>query len=244
MRAWGEGRKHALRTYRSLQVIAAPLVRGLFRIQRVGIKKIPKKGPVILVTNHESNIDPVLVVCSMGRPIFHLGKHTLFTKPFRSWFFQTLGGQIPVNREGGGNDAAIQAAVTALKKGFALGIYPEAHRSPDGRLRRGKPGLGRIAYLSGAPVYPVAVDGTFEVWPKGKAMPTFFKRTKVLVGEPRKYAKDAALAADHAACQAVTDDLMGDIARLLGQSYDPKTAPPARHVDTPKTIQGKPGSQP
>lgn len=241
MKAWGEGRKHALRTYRTLRAIAAPVVRGLFRIERIGVKKIPKKGPVILVTNHESNIDPLLVVCSTQRLIFHLGKHTLFTKPFRSWFFQTLGGQIPVNREKGGNEAAIQAAVTALKKGFAFGIYPEAHRSPDGKLRRGKPGLGRIAYLSGAPVYPVAVDGAFETWPKGQALPKFFKKTRVIVGDPRHYPRDPALAENYDACQAVTDDLMSDIARLLGQPYDPKTAPPATH-EGPKTIKGTPGS--
>jgi 1-acyl-sn-glycerol-3-phosphate acyltransferase len=221
-------RRHALRTYRTLQAVFGPVARFLFRTQRVGVNRIPKRGPAILVTNHVSNLDPVVVVLSMHRPIFHLGKHTLFTKRFRSWFFQTLGGQIPVNREKGGNEAAIQAAVAALRKGFAIGIYPEAHRSPDGRLRRGKPGLGRIAYLSGAPCYPVAVDGTFHVWPKGKKMPRLFRRTRVIVGEPRAYPVDAAKAESYDACQAVTDELMSDIARLLGQDYDPTRAPPAR----------------
>lgn len=226
MKAWTEDRRHAIRTYRTLQVTAGAVARWLFSVKRVGIRKIPKRGPCILVTNHVSNLDPVIVVASMRRPIFHLGKHTLFTKRFRAWFFETLGGQIPVNREGGGNEAAIQAALKALKKGFALGIYPEAHRSPDGRLRRGKAGLGRIVYLSGAPVYPVAVDGTFEVWPKGKTMPRLFKRTRVVVGEPRHYPLDPAKAENYAACQAVTDEVMGDIARLLGQPYDPATALP------------------
>lgn len=211
-----------------------PVARFLFRTKRVGLRKIPKRGAAILVTNHVSNLDPVLVVLSMRRPIFHLGKHTLFTKPFRSWFFQSLGGQIPVNRERGGNEAAIQAAVTVLRKGFALGIYPEAHRSPDGKLRRGKPGLGRIAYLSGAPCYPVAVDGTFKVWPRGKRMPKVFRRTRVIVGEPRTYARDPAKAENYEACQRVTDDLMSDIAGLLGQPYDPKTALPPTHAELPK----------
>jgi len=221
-----EDRRHAIRTYRTLQVTLGPLARLVFPTKRIGVKKIPKHGAAILVTNHVSNLDPVLVVFAMRRPIFHLGKHTLFTKRFRAWFFQSLGGQIPVNRERGGNEAAIQAAVAVLRKGFALGIYPEAHRSPDGKLRRGKPGLGRIVYLSGAPCYPVAVDGTFRVWPKGKKFPKLFRRMRIIVGEPRHYPLDPAKAQDHAACQAVTDDLMSDIARLLGQPYDPKTALP------------------
>lgn len=225
--SWGEDR-HALRLYRSLQVVLGPIARFLFRTRRSGIRKIPKRGPVILVTNHASNLDPVLVVLSMRRPVFHLGKRELFTTRFRSWFFQTLGGQIPVDRERGGNDPAIDAAVRALERGMAIGIYPEAHRSPDGRLQRGKFGVGRLAYLTGAPCYPVAVDGTFEVWPKTKRLPRPFRRTRILVGEPRRYARDAARAQDREACQRVADDLMGDLAKLLGQDYDPATAPIAR----------------
>lgn len=227
MRAWAPDRKHAIRTYRTLQAMLGPLIRFTFRTSRKGVRQIPKRGPVILVTNHASNLDPVLVVGALHRPVFHLGKHTLFSKPFRSWFFQTLGGQIPVNREKGGNEAAIQAAVQALEKGFALGIYPEGHRSPDGTLRRGKTGLGRIALLTGVPCYPVAVDQSWNVWPKGQKLPRPFRRTRVLVGRPRVYAKDIEAAADREACQRVVDQLMGDIAALLGQSYDPSTVPPA-----------------
>jgi 1-acyl-sn-glycerol-3-phosphate acyltransferase len=235
VRAWLEDERHAVRTYRFLQASLGPVGRFLFRTKRIGLRKIPKKGAAILVTNHVSNLDPVLVVCSMRRPVFHLGKHTLFTKRFRAWFFERLGGQIPVHRERGGNEGAIQAAVAVLRKGFALGIYPEAHRSPDGRLRRGKPGLGRIAYLSGAPCYPVAVDGTFRAWPKGRKFPKLFRRTRLIVGDPRVYPRDPAKAEDFEACQAVTDELMTDIARLLGQPYDAKTAPPPTH-GAPKTI--------
>lgn len=225
MHAWA-GRPHAQRTYRALQVVLGLLVRGLFRTSRRDLKKIPKTGPVILVTNHVSNLDPILVIASINRPVFHLGKHTLFRTRFRSWFFQTLGGQIPVHRERGANEDAIQAAVRALEQGAAFGIYPEGYRSPDGRLRRGKPGVGRIAYLTGAPCYPVAVSGTFEAWPKGKKAPRLFSQIRVLVGEPRLYPKDPQKAANREACQRVADDLMSDLARLLGQAYDPATAPP------------------
>lgn len=227
VRAWTE-REPAARTYRAIQATVSPLLRGVFRIERHGVRRIPKKGPVILVTNHASNLDPVLVIASVRRPLYHLGKHTLFTTRLRSWFFQTLGGQIPVNRERGGNEPAIQAAVAALERGVALGIYPEAHRSPDGTLRRGKSGVGRIAYLSGAPCIPVAVEGTWRVWPKGRRFPKLFSRTRVLVGAPRTWPRDPAKAADRDACQEVADTLMADLASLLGQPYDAKRAPPPR----------------
>lgn len=227
VQAWSDETRHFLRTFRVLQVTVGPLARLLFRTKRQFIERIPRRGPVILVTNHVSNLDPILVVLSMRRPIFHLAKYELFTGRFRSFFFQRMGGQIPVHRgEPGSNEAAIQAALAALRKGFALGIYPEAHRSATGTLRRGKPGLGRIAYLSGAPCYPVAVAGTFQVWPKGQKMPTFFRPTRIVVGEPRVYRVDAAKAADRDACQALTDELMSDLARMLHEPYDPETALP------------------
>lgn len=229
--AWTK-RRHALRLYRFLQFIFSPLIRFVFRTRRRGQKTIPKKGPVILVSNHASNIDPVLVIGSIPRPIFHLGKHTLFTSRFKAWFFQSLGGQIPVDRFRGGNRAAVEAALRVLERGHALGVYPEGGRSPDGRLCRGHTGVARIALLSGAPVYPVAIAGTHRVWPRQKRLPRLFRRTKVLVGAPRVYPRDPQAADDPAMLRRVTDELMTDLAALLGQPYDPRRAPLLPVVET------------
>lgn len=234
--SWTE-RRHPTWLYRFLQIVTAPILRFFFATRRVGHKSIPKRGPAILVTNHVSNLDPILVVASIPRPIFHFGKHTLFTTRFRRWFFGTLGGQIPVNRDRGGNQGAIAAGLKVLEEGHALGIYPEGHRSPDGRLMRGKTGVARIALLSGAPIYPVAVDGTLQVWPKGQKRPKFFRRTRVLVGPPRAYAKDPVRALDDAELRKITDEVMSDLARLLGQDYDPERAPwPAKTAPTPANV--------
>lgn len=196
-----------------------PIARFLFQVRRRNTRRIPKKGPCILVVNHVSNLDPVVVVAAVRRPVLHLAKHTLFTKRFRSFFFQRVLGQIPVNRERGGNEAAIEAALHALEQGAALAVYPEGSRSPDGRLQRGRSGLGRLALLSGAPCIPVAVDGMFEVLPKHRKMPRLLRPVRVLVGEPRRWSPDPERAADRDACQAITDELMSELARLLGQSY-------------------------
>lgn len=221
--AWTK-RRHALRLYRFLQILLAPLIRFFFLTRRRGHKTIPRKGPVILVSNHASNIDPVLVVGSVRRPVFHLGKHTLFTSRFKAWFFQTLGGQIPVDRFRGGNQAAVEAALRVLERGQALGIYPEGGRTPDGRLCRGHTGVARIALLSGAPVYPVAIAGTYRAWPKRKKLPRLFRPTKVLVGAPRVYSRDPRAADDASQLRRITDELMTDLAGLLGQPYEPRQA--------------------
>lgn len=223
--AW-ENERHPAWLFRLVQFLLSPLLRLLFATRRVNHRSVPRKGPVILVSNHCSNLDPVLVVVSMRRPIYHLGKHTLFKNWASRFFFGTLGGQIPVDRERGGNLAAVDAALRVLETGRALGIYPEGRRSPDGKLHRGRTGVARLALMSGAPVYPVAVEGTHRIWPKGKKLPKLFRRTRVLVGSPRVYPKDVAHAEDPVRAREITDELMMDLARLLGQDdYDPKTAP-------------------
>lgn len=227
--AWGDDHKHAVRLFRAVQLTFGTVARALFMTDGSELRRIPKKGPVILVSNHVSNIDPVLVVASLHRPLYHVGKHTLFTSGGSRWFFQTLGGQIPVNREQrGSNDAAISAAIRVLQRGHAFGIYPEGHRSRDGVPKRGRPGVGRIAYRTGAPCYPVAIEGSMQVWPKGRSLPNFFRPTKLRVGQPRTYPLDEAKARDTTACQQVADELMTDLAQLLGfDDYDAAAAPPA-----------------
>lgn len=225
-RAWREDHHPWFRLYRFLRFFLGGLIRLLFRVQRVGVRTIPRTGPVILVTNHASNLDPILVVASVPRPLFHLGKHTLFIRRPSRYFFYHMGGQIPVDRQAGGNEAALQAAVRALGRGVAFAIYPEGHRSSDGQLRRGKTGVGRLALLSGAPCYPVAVDRTWLVWPKHERFPRLFRRTRVLVGAPRRYPKDPEAAENRARTQQIADELMGDLAKLLGQPYDPSAALP------------------
>jgi 1-acyl-sn-glycerol-3-phosphate acyltransferase len=224
--AWrSQGGPRSPQLYSTLQVLASPLIRAFFGVKRTFQAKIPKKGGVILASNHCSNLDPVLVVGSIGRPVYHLGKHTLFTSHAKAWFFQHLGGQIAVDRSGKGNEAAIDAAVLCVEQGGALGIYPEGHRSPDGRVHRGRTGVARVAVRTGAPIYPVAIKGTYEVWPKGQGLPKLFRPTEVIVGSPRTYPREPALVGDDRLMRSITDDVMRDIARLLGQSHDPATMP-------------------
>jgi 1-acyl-sn-glycerol-3-phosphate acyltransferase len=202
--------------------------RLLFATRRIGHKRLPKKGAVILASNHVSNIDPVLVVLSMRRPIFHLAKHTLFKNWFTRGFFEYLGGQISVDRDRGGNEAAFEAGKAVLARGLALGIYPEGVRSYDGLLTAGRTGVARLALLTGSPIYPVAIDGTFRVWPRGQRFPRLFRRTRVIVGDPIPVERDEQAAGDPRRLRELTDRVMYALAGLLGQPDPPKSVDPSR----------------
>lgn len=217
-RAW-RFQRHPVWLYRIVQVSLGWLVRLLFHTSRHGFDKIPKTGAVILASNHASYLDPVLMVACLKRPIFHIGKHTLFINRAANFILQTLAGQIPVDRETGGNDAAVEAGVKLLQQGYALGIYPEGTRTTDGQLQPGRTGVALFAFLTGAPVYPVAIDGTFRVWPRHQRFPHLFRRTRVIAGDPIQVPKNAASADNARCCRELTDEIMRALGQLLGQPY-------------------------
>jgi 1-acyl-sn-glycerol-3-phosphate acyltransferase len=210
-----------IKGYRAVQVLLGWAVRLAFMTKRQGVETIPKKGPVILASNHPSYLDAPLVVASVRRPVFYLGKHTIFTNPLGSFFLKKLGGQIPVDRETGGNEDALEAGLRVLARGFALGICPEGTRSPDGRLMRGRTGVAIFAFLTGAPVYPVAIEGTFRAWPVRRKFPRLFTPTGIIVGDPVTVTRDPLAADNPRFCRQLTDEIMTRLARLLGETYEP-----------------------
>ena len=210
---------HPIWLFRLVQITLSPVVRFLFQVARQNVEKLPKTGPVIVVSNHPSVVDPILVLAAVARPIFHVGKHTLFKHPLARFFLERLGGQILVDRETGGNNLAIEAGVLVLERGLALGIYPEGTRSRDGGFGRAQTGVALFAFLTGAPVYPVALQGVYEVWPRHRKFPRLFRRTRVMVGDPIRVARDPEAANDPRRCRKLTDDIMTTLARMLGQEY-------------------------
>jgi 1-acyl-sn-glycerol-3-phosphate acyltransferase len=83
----------------------------------------------------------------------------------------------------------------------------------------GRTGVALFAYLTGAPVFPVALKGTFEAWPRGRTFPTLRSPTAVIVGDPICVARDPAAAADPRRCRQLTDDIMTALGGLLGLTY-------------------------
>src|SRR5688500_16772707 len=128
-----------------------------FRLRRLGSEHIPKEG-VILAANHRSFLDPFVIGCCIGRPIYFVAKQELFKNPLIGWFLNCMGA-FPVRR-GQSDEESVKTSLELLANGKAVVVFPEGTRIVSGSLGRPKRGVGRLTLLSGAPVVPVAVTGS------------------------------------------------------------------------------------
>lgn len=162
--------------YAILKVLAVALMRLWFGLRVAGVEHVPATGPALLVSNHQSILDPPLIGGATPRQIFFLAKAELFRIPLFGRFIRALHAR-PVRREGS-DPSALKTATRLLEEGRALLVFPEGTRSADGRLGEAKPGIGMLAVVSGAPVIPTYISGTLEALPKGAAWP---RRSQVSV---------------------------------------------------------------
>ena len=168
--------------YAILKPIAVALMRLLFRLERVNPGLVPATGPVLIVSNHVSVLDPPLVGGSAPRPLFFMAKEELFRIPLLGRLIRALNAR-PVRRDGS-DMRALKAALALLQEGRAILVFPEGTRGEEGQpLREGKPGVGMLAVLSGAPVVPVYVSGSGYALPRGRALPRLAK-VRVTFGPP------------------------------------------------------------
>ena len=200
------------------------ILRIVFRPWSEGARNLPRRGPVILASNHLSFADHFFGPLPLRRKVIFLAKEEYVTgrglKGLISRAFFNGVGVIPVDRGGGeSGDRALRTGLRVLKEGKVLGIYPEGTRSPDGRLYRGKTGVARLTIESGAPVVPCAMINTFEFQPPGTLLPDLRVRPGVRFGQPLDFSKYHAMEADPEVLRAVTDEIMRAIAALSGQEY-------------------------
>jgi len=134
-----------------------------------GVHHIPSSGPLLIVSNHVTYADPVLITIPVRRRIHYMAWNALFDVPGLAWLIRRLRA-FPVEIESA-DPRATREAVRLLQAGEAVMIFPEAGRSLDGRLGRFKPGAFRLACSLGAPVLPVTITGGHEAWPPGRILP-------------------------------------------------------------------------
>ena len=207
--------------YWALKIVLTPLLHILFRVSREGTHRVPKKGPVILASNHQSFIDSIFLPLVVNRRVTFVAKAEYFESWKTAWFFRAVG-MIPLKRDGGSaSQRALAAAREVLEHGGALGIYPEGTRSLDGRLYKGHTGVARLAKQTGAPVIPVAQFGTSEVQPIGSRGIKLFRPVSIKMGEPLCWPGSRAALdgsdSDHTSLRAFTDEIMDAICTLSDQ---------------------------
>ncbi|MFI5062173.1 MAG: lysophospholipid acyltransferase family protein [Actinomycetales bacterium] len=218
------------------RLVMAPIARLVYRPRVTGRKNVPQRGAVILASNHLSFIDSIVIPLMAPRRVQFLAKSSYFEgKGFKgalSRSFFTAIGAVGVER-GAGQAAqdALDQSKRILDTGAAFAIYPEGTRSLDGRLYKGRTGVGWLALTTGAKVVPVGLVGTNELQPIGTKIPRL-KRITVAFGEPIDVSRYGSADSGRARRQA-TDEIMAAIHGLTGQELADKynEAPPAGAVE-------------
>ena len=220
--------------YAVARAVCLALFRGVWRPVLVGREHIPATGPVILASNHLSFIDSIVIPLAVPRPVQFLAKAEYWQgRSPAAWprrlFFAAFAA-VPVQRDQQGDaQASLQLALEVLRRGEVFGLYPEGTRSRDGRLYRGRTGVGWLALESGAPVVPVGLVGTERVQPIGTRFPRVH-RVRVAFGEPVRPQDYAGLPPGRAR-REITDEVMDRIAALTGQERAPGYNEPPRPSD-------------
>jgi 1-acyl-sn-glycerol-3-phosphate acyltransferase len=148
-------------TYRVCKPVVWVLLFLLSRWEVRGKENVPREGPVLVVANHMTNLDPPLLSISLGRYAMFMAKEGLFRSRLSSYFIRGLGA-FPVYPDRMQREALL-AAEEVLNHGYALCIFPEGMRSRTHQLRQAFPGSATIAMRTGVPVLPVAITGTETV---------------------------------------------------------------------------------
>jgi 1-acyl-sn-glycerol-3-phosphate acyltransferase len=173
--------KNNLWIYKISQWIGLIFCKLYFRLSGIGLENIPKSGPVLLVSNHASFIDPFLDGGMLSRPIHFMARSDLWNVKLLAWWIPRVGG-IPIRRTGI-DRKAIQVTLDYLKNGEIILIYPEGTRSLDGKLQPGLPGVGMIAYKAQVPIIPIYISGSYNAYPRDAKFPKP-KKIKVFYGPP------------------------------------------------------------
>lgn len=196
------------------------VIHGVCRAEVTGLEHVPKSGGFIVASNHLSFFDSLIIQALTPRDVAFFAKAEYFTTPgikgkLMKTFFESVG-SIPVQRgEQAASVAALDSLIDIIEADGGIGIYPEGTRSRDGKLYRGRTGVGWLALTTGVPVVPVGLIGTEKLQPAGSKgfKPAKFK---IHYGEPLQFEQ---LGRKHPLPQRrqATDQIVDAIAALSGQ---------------------------
>ena len=193
-----------------------------------GQARVPRRGPVLLVSNHQSFYDPVLVGMAVGRPFYAMARRSLFDFPGVGWLIRSLNA-LPVER-GSADRRSLRRAAEVLAAGAPLLVFPEGTRSRDGRVQPFARGTLLLIKQTRPAVVPVGIAGAERAWPRDAPAPRPGARIGATCGEP--IASETLLAMEEDAAlellRARVAELRDETARRLGIP-----ATPPRHCKNP-----------
>lgn len=168
-------------TWWSFQMLAQVVFTVWLRFRARGLEKIPASGGGLILGNHSSFLDPLLIGLPLTRPVSFLARDSLFRVPVIGWILRNTYVK-PINRENA-STATIRETVKRLEEGFLCGMFPEGTRSDTGEVGEFKPGFVALARRMELPIYPVGIAGTHLAMGRNSL---FMKpyRVRVVFGEP------------------------------------------------------------
>ncbi|MDP7008427.1 MAG: lysophospholipid acyltransferase family protein [Phycisphaerales bacterium] len=162
--------------------ILGVILRIVYRHRGHGGHFVPKHGPVLIVSNHQSHFDPPLVgVVVTDRPFKSIARDTLFSSKILSFLMRRFG--VIAIRRGDSDTKAMRAAIEELHAGGSVMLFPEGTRTKDGQIGTFHRGVWMLIKRGNAQVLPFAIEGAYEVWPAG-SNPKFRGWIESAAGEP------------------------------------------------------------
>jgi 1-acyl-sn-glycerol-3-phosphate acyltransferase len=184
--------------YQSARFLGRILAKGYFRLQVKGAEHVPAEEGCIVVANHTSFLDPLLICIAAPRPVHYLTYAYYFYLPHLHWFCKRVY-CIPLKKDGK-DIGALKTALRQLKQHELLGLFPEGRRSETGQLGQPEPGVALIALKANVPLLPVGIRGAYEAFPKGAKFPRPHPIT-LTFGPPFRLEDELGAAQSHKAVQ-------------------------------------------
>jgi 1-acyl-sn-glycerol-3-phosphate acyltransferase len=149
--------------------VVSPVLHTYFRGRIRGADRVPQSGPLLVVSNHASDFDPPILSACMRRPVAYMAKQSLFEVPVLKQAIAAYGAY-PVKR-GAADRSALRSAMAMLDQNWAVGVFITGTRTPDGRVHDPKVGAAWIAAMKQAPILPVCLWGTEQIFRPNSALP-------------------------------------------------------------------------
>lgn len=206
----------------------------LFGYRTKGREHFPKTGPVLIVANHASFLDPPLLGTSSPRVIRFLARATLANHRLLGWWMRSVG-TLLIDRDAPSH-RALEAGVEVLRAGGTFAVFPEGTRSPTGAVAEFKRGMLLLLKQSGATVIPCGIAGTFACWPRDRKWPRLRRACEVRFGAP--------MSAESVLAKGGLDELRQRIATLAGAALaesgtQGSSAPQPSSSPVPGVVPGK-----
>ncbi|MFC1633009.1 lysophospholipid acyltransferase family protein [Patescibacteria group bacterium] len=212
-------KRRSMNFYPLYKVLTKPFYQGIFIKTITGKKNIPKNGPLIVASNHQSHLDPLAVIMSVRRPI----RFIVAAAIYKNWFLNIIlrsSRQIRFDRKSSESKEQMNKEIEkTMQNEEVLGIFPEGIRTPRDELAKAYPGVGRFAVKHKVAVVPVGIKGSYETWPKHKRFPHFRKQVEVFIGKPMNVHEMPEVVQSANPEEEATRQVMKTIGKLIDQEY-------------------------